>query len=107
MSELPRTQFTKGDVITTKGNVSTQVFFILEGEVEIIGDGVQETRRAGQSFGEFALLTQDAESHYSFTAKTDMLCEVMDKALFQAQTSALDPFMAGLFRVLVNKLNRQ
>ena len=86
--------FARGDVITKQGNVAHWLYIISFGEAEVLYEPpnggmprVVGTIRAGEFFGEMALLSGDARSA-TVIAKTDVECYRLDRAAFQALLTA-------------------
>lgn len=107
MQELVKKNFSAGDVIISAGDAFNCAYHIVEGEVSVENSQGNVVLAQGQTFGEVALVLPDTKSDAVITAKTDVTCEIMDSETFRDQARALDPFVAGLFKVLVNKLKRQ
>jgi small-conductance mechanosensitive channel/CRP-like cAMP-binding protein len=80
--------FARGDVITKQGNKAEWLYILAFGEAEVLyeppGRAPQPigTLRAGEFFGEMALLTGDARAA-TVVAKTDVECYRLDRASFQ------------------------
>src|SRR5204862_484325 len=80
--------FARGDVITKQGNVPHWLYIVAFGEVEVRYEPphgapqVISTLRAGQFFGEMALLTGEARSA-TVIALTDVECYRLDVKSFQ------------------------
>lgn len=80
--------FARGDVITKQGNKAEWLYILAFGEAEVLyeppGRAPQPigTLRAGEFFGEMALLTGDARAA-TVLAKTDVECYRLDRASFQ------------------------
>ena len=86
--------FARGDVITKQGNVAHWLYIVSFGEAEVLYEPpnggmprVVGTIRAGEFFGEMALLSGDARSA-TVIAKTDVECYRLDRAAFQALLTA-------------------
>jgi small-conductance mechanosensitive channel len=97
--------FARGDVITKQGNVAHWLYIIMFGEVEVryeppnAAPQVLSTLRAGQLFGEMALLTGDARSA-TVVAKTDVECYRLDGKSFQGLLLRRPEIAEGLARVI-------
>jgi small-conductance mechanosensitive channel len=80
--------FARGDVITKQGNQAHWLYILAFGEAEVLYEPpagppqVIGTVRAGEFFGEMALLSGDARSA-TVVAKTDVECYRLDRASFQ------------------------
>lgn len=66
-------RFSKNETIARKGDRGDAMYFILEGTVEAYGDGWQSEMRAGDFFGEIALIKNVARTA-SVRAKTRTEC---------------------------------
>jgi len=81
--------FARGDVITKQGNPAHWLYIIAFGEAEVLFEPASGPAqrigilRAGQFFGEMALLTGDTRAA-TVVAKTDVECYRLDRASFQA-----------------------
>ena len=80
--------FARGDVITKQGNTAHWLYILAFGEAEVLYEppggapqGVGRVR-AGEFFGEMALITGEARSA-TVMAKTDVECYRLDRASFQ------------------------
>ncbi|HEX6265417.1 MAG TPA: mechanosensitive ion channel family protein [Burkholderiales bacterium] len=80
--------FARGDVITKQGNQAHWLYILAFGEAEVLYEPpsgphqVIGAVRAGEFFGEMALLSGDARSA-TVVAKTDVECYRLDRASFQ------------------------
>jgi small-conductance mechanosensitive channel len=80
--------FARGDVITKQGNTAHWLYILAYGEAEVLYEppggapSVIGTVRAGEFFGEMALITGDARTA-TVVAKTDVECYRLDRASFQ------------------------
>ena len=80
--------FARGDVITKQGNPAHWLYILAFGEAEVLYEPAAGPPqpigavRAGQFFGEMAMLTGDARSA-TVVAKTDVECYRLDRASFQ------------------------
>jgi CRP-like cAMP-binding protein len=100
--------FARGDVITKQGNIAHWLYIVAFGEVEVryepaAGEPqVLATLRAGQFFGEMALLTGDARSA-TVVAKTDVECYRLDRASFQGLLLSRPEIAEGMSRVISSR----
>jgi CRP-like cAMP-binding protein len=83
-----RLDFTAGEPIVRQGEAGDTVYVVHEGEVGVrvqVDGSIAEvaTLRPGQIFGEMALLTGEPRSA-SCTARTEVSCYVIDRAVFEA-----------------------
>ena len=80
--------FARGDVITKQGNQAHWLYILAFGEAEVLFEppggspSIIGTVRAGEFFGEMALITGDARTA-TVVAKTDVECYRLDRASFQ------------------------
>ena len=80
--------FARGDVITKQGNAAHWLYIVAFGEAEVLYEPPSGPAqpigvlRAGQFFGEMALLTGDTRAA-TVVAKTDVECYRLDRASFQ------------------------
>ena len=85
--------FARGDIITKQGNPAHWLYIVAFGEAEVLIESpgsaprVIGTVRAGEFFGEMALLSGDARSA-TVIAKTDVECYRLDRASFQGLLSS-------------------
>jgi small-conductance mechanosensitive channel/CRP-like cAMP-binding protein len=98
--------FARGDVITKQGNVAHWLYIVAFGEAEVLFEPpnggmprVVGTIRAGEFFGEMALLTGDARSA-TVIAKTDVECYRLERASFQALLAARPELAEEVKRVM-------
>jgi small-conductance mechanosensitive channel/CRP-like cAMP-binding protein len=100
--------FARGDIITKQGNIAHWLYIVAFGEVEVryepaAGQAqVLATLRAGQFFGEMALLTGDARSA-TVIAKTDVECYRLDRAAFQGLLLSRPEIAEGMSRVIASR----
>jgi small-conductance mechanosensitive channel len=80
--------FARGDVITKQGNKAHWLYILAFGEAEVLyeppggASRVIGAVKAGEFFGEMALITGDARTA-TVVAKTDVECYRLDRASFQ------------------------
>jgi len=98
--------FARGDVITKQGNVAHWLYIVAFGEAEVLYEPpnggmtrVVGTLRAGEFFGEMALVTGDARSA-TVIAKTDVECYRLERASFQALLAARPELAEEVKRVV-------
>jgi len=97
--------FARGDVITKQGNVAHWLYIVAFGEVEVRYEPVAGTSqllgilRAGQFFGEMALLTGEARSA-TVVAKTDVECYRLDRESCQGLLLSRPEIAEGISRVI-------
>ena len=98
--------FARGDVITKQGNVAHWLYLVAFGEAEVLyeppNDGMPRvigTVRAGEFFGEMALLSGEARSA-TVIAKTDVECYRLERAAFQSLLAARPELAEEVTRVI-------
>ena len=100
--------FARGDVITKQGNIAHWLYIIMFGEAEVryepqhASPQLISTLRAGQFFGEMALLTGDARSA-TVVAKTDVECYRLDGKSFQGLLLTRPEIAEGMSRVISSR----
>jgi CRP-like cAMP-binding protein len=73
-----------GTVLCREGSLGSEFFVVVDGEAEVTKDGkVLATRRAGEFFGEIALLATTTRTA-TVTATTDLRCFVLTSRAFRA-----------------------
>ena len=100
--------FARGDVITKQGNVAHWLYLIMFGEAEVryepehSAPQLVSTLRAGQFFGEMALLTGESRSA-TVVAKTDVECYRLDGKSFQGLLLKRPEIAEGISRVISSR----
>src|SRR5207248_2130169 len=100
--------FARGDVITKQGNTAHWLYIMAFGEVEVRYEPphgapqVISTLRAGQFFGEMALLTGEARSA-TVIALTDVECYRLDVKSFQTLMHRRPEIAEGMTRVIASR----
>ncbi len=100
--------FARGDVITKQGNIAHWLYVIMFGEVDVryeppnAAPQTVSTLRAGQFFGEMALLTGDARSA-TVVAKSDVECYRLDGKSFQGLLLGRPEIAEGIARVIASR----
>ena len=100
--------FARGDVITKQGNIAHWLYIIMFGEVDVryeppnAAPQTVSTLRAGQFFGEMALLTGDARSA-TVVAKSDVECYRLDGKSFQGLLLGRPQIAEGIARVIASR----
>jgi small-conductance mechanosensitive channel/CRP-like cAMP-binding protein len=101
--------FARGDVITKQGNVAHWLYLVAFGEAEVLYEPpnggmprVVATLRAGEFFGEMALLSGDARSA-TVIAKTDVECYRVERAAFQSLLAARPELAEEVKRVIESR----
>lgn len=97
--------FARGDIITKQGNTAHWLYIVGYGEAEVLYEPPQGnpsvigTVRAGEIFGEMALLSGEARSA-TVIAKTDVECYRLDRATFQELISTRPALAEEVKRVM-------
>ncbi len=100
--------FARGDVITKQGNKAHWLYILAFGEAEVLYEPPGGTPRviggvrAGEFFGEMALLTGDARAA-TVVAKTDVECYRLDRASFQELMLGKPHIAEEIKRVITNR----
>ena len=100
--------FARGDVITKQGNIAHWLYIIMFGEVDVryeppnAAPQTVSTLRAGQFFGEMALLTGDARSA-TVVSKTDVECYRLDGKSFQGLLLGRPQIAEGIARIIASR----
>lgn len=105
---MPTKHYNAGDVIFREGDLADGVYLICDGTVKIVKneDGketVFTTMGEDAIFGEMAVIDGGTRSA-SAIAETDVWCYVFNTVGFEKKLAELDPFMRGMFRVLVGTI---
>ena len=106
MDEMVAIHFKKGDTIFKEGDPPGGVYLINQGKVEITkqrdGEDISLAILDWNSiFGEMALF--DKKNRFATaTALEDTWCYMRDEKQFQDKINSLDPFMRGIYQVLVD-----
>lgn len=105
---LDRKVFAEGEKIFREGDSGSRAYIIQRGKVDIIKeingeDVVVGTVGPGGIFGEMALI--DNEPRMASAVVADYcVCIIVTTSVFQRKLAALDPFLAGVLRVLVENI---
>lgn len=94
-----------GQVIFRVGEVGTQMYGILDGEVDLfVGDRVVETLKAGDAFGEGALVQPQMTRATTAIARTDCHLATLDKRRFLFAIQETPNFALEVMQSLSNRL---
>lgn len=105
---LDRKVFADGETIFREGDSGSRAYIIQRGTVEIVKEIEGEkivvgTVGAGGIFGEMALI--DNEPRMASAVVVDCcVCIIVTSATFQKKMNGLDPFLAGVLRILVENI---
>ena len=100
------TEYSAGDTIIKVGDVSLEMFIVLEGQIDIIAhDKVLETVNPGGMFGELALIDASPRSA-SAVARSNCRIVPVDQKRFQFLVQQHPYFSLHVMRVLAERLRR-
>lgn len=103
---VPLQYFAPGAVIFKEGDPGSTVFVVKSGKVKLV-KGAQEVPLAeiGESgiFGEMALVDKSDRSATAI-AMESTYCYQISRMKFEERLQSADPFVRGMFRVLVGRL---
>lgn len=109
MDVMPNRMVKAGEPVFSEGDSAEEgLYYICYGTVEISrhepgGDRKLAELGEGSVFGEMAIINSDARNA-TVIAKTDCGLFTINRRNFQHKVEQLDPFMRGVFRVLVMEL---
>lgn len=96
-----------GEVIFKQGEPGDIMYGIIEGEIQFSINGKPaETLKAGDVFGEGALVHQNYQRRSTATAKTDCKLAVLDKERFMFAVQQTPMFALEVIRSYSDRLNR-
>jgi CRP-like cAMP-binding protein len=105
-SDKNAADYAAGDTIIEVGDVSLEMYVVLEGQVDIIAhDKVLETVNPGGMFGELALIDASPRSA-SAVARSDCRLVPVDQKRFQFLVQQHPYFSLHVMRVLAERLRR-
>ncbi len=95
-----------GEVIFKQGEPGHLMYGIIEGEVQFIIDGKQaETLKAGDVFGEGAIVNPEHTRRSTATAKTDCVLAILDKERFMFAVQQTPMFALEVMRSYSDRVN--
>lgn len=95
-----------GEVIFSQGEVGHLMYGIIEGEVQFSVDGKNtESLKAGDVFGEGALVNPDHQRRSTATAKTDCVLAILDKERFLFAVQQTPMFALEVMRSYSDRVN--
>ncbi len=99
-------QVAAGEVIFTQGEAGHLMYGIIEGEVQFSIDGKHaETLKAGDVFGEGALVNPDHKRRSTATAKSDCVLAILDKERFMFAVQQTPMFALEVMKSYSDRLN--
>ncbi len=105
---LDRKVFAKGEKIFREGENGNRAYIIQRGMVDIIKDIDGEDVTVGSVgpggiFGEMALIDDEPRMASAVVAEY-CVCIIVTNTIFQKKLNALDPFLGGVLRILVENI---
>jgi CRP/FNR family cyclic AMP-dependent transcriptional regulator len=98
--------FAPGEKIFSAGEEGTQMYFVADGEVDIlVGNIVTETVKSGGIFGEMALIDQHPRSADA-VARTQCKLAPVDLRRFQFLVSVTPFFAVQVMSIMADRLRR-
>lgn len=106
--KIPRTLFPSGKTIFREGEAPGNVYLVKRGKVRLVKNhGKDEVilEEIGENgvFGEMSLIDQTSRSATAL-AIDDTECYVLNRQEFDSHLKDMDPFMRGVFRIIVSRL---
>ena len=105
---LDRKVFAIGETIFREGDSGSRAYIIQRGKVDIVKDVDGEEVLVGSIgpggiFGEMALIDNEPRMA-SAVAVECTVCIIVTSVMFQKKMNGLDPFLAGVLRILVENI---
>ncbi len=105
---LDRVTFPEGTTIFREGKSGNRAYILQSGAVDFFKRVNGEMVRVGSVgkgsiFGEMALIDQEPRMATAITVD-NCICILVSEVLFHKKMAALDPFLAGVLRVLVENI---
>jgi CRP-like cAMP-binding protein len=105
---LDRVTYAKGATIFREGETGNRAYILQRGAVDFLKrvngeDFLVGSVGEGSIFGEMALI-DNAPRMASAIASDHCICIIVSEVLFHKKMDALDPFLAGVLRVLVENI---
>lgn len=98
-----RLHFHKGEIIFREGDFGDNLFVIIKGEVDITrGDSQIGSLKAGEVFGEMALVSDDSRSATA-TSRTDVAAIAISRAAFQQLVAHLPGVRPAIDTILTSR----
>ena len=91
-----------GAILYSYGDQADHTFLLKSGKVELMdkAENVVKTLKAGQVFGESALVSSEARRAHTARVLEDCHCLKIARQPLEEQLKLEDPFIAALFRIL-------
>lgn len=100
-----RKQFRAGEAVFTEGAPATTCYFIAQGQASALQNGRKiNEMKAGDAFGEIALLRPGSRRTASVVADSDLLCMELEIDAFWALLAARLPLGAEIERLALRRL---
>jgi CRP-like cAMP-binding protein len=94
-----------GDIVIHAGDTGDRFYIVAEGELEILGEGLHRTARAGDHFGEIALL-QDVPRTATVRAVADARLYALERGDFLAAVTGHSDVRAAGEAIAAERLAR-
>jgi CRP-like cAMP-binding protein len=106
---MDKKTYQKDAHIFREGGNPGEVYLVLEGEVNITKESggknvLVATLRQNDVFGEMALIDSKPRSASAVVQTEEATCLVLTVSEFKEKLEAMDPFMRGIFRVMVGRM---
>ena len=109
VESFPRRIVPAGEIVFFEGQPGDTAFVILKGEVEVAAQGNSETRvvnrmKAGEIFGEIALLRADGKRTATVVSRGGCELLVVDRKFFDDSLAKADPLLRYVIDLLCDRL---
>lgn len=106
---FPRRIVPAGEIVFFEGQPGDTAHVILKGEVEVAAQGDSETRvvsrmKAGEIFGEIALLRPDGKRSATVVSRSGCELLVVDRKFFDEAMGKADPLLRYVIELLCDRL---
>lgn len=109
VESFPRRIVPAGEIVFFEGQPGDTAYVILKGEVEVAAQGDSETRvvsrmKAGEIFGEIALLRPDGKRTATIVSRSGCELLVVDRKFFDEALGKADPLLRFVIDLLCERL---
>ncbi len=109
IESFPRRIVPAGEIVFFEGQPGDTAYVILKGEVEVAAQGDSETRvvnrmKAGEIFGEIALLRPDGKRTATVVSRGGCELLVVDRKFFDDAMNNADPLLRYVIGLLCERL---
>ena len=109
VESFPRRIVPAGEIVFFEGQPGDTAYVILRGEVEVAAQGDSETRvvnrmKAGEIFGEIALLRPDGKRTATVVSRNGCELLVVDRKFFDESLAGADPLLRFVIDLLCDRL---